>query len=176
MGEVLKWLSLGVVALLLLVRCGDSACLDNRSSTPEVALYASGTSTAISIDSISVYGIGQVSGTPLVDSVASLSSFDMPFPIITTDAETDTVSYVIAYNFVDSLYAPYYNDTITFVYSCYPFFDSAECGAMYNYEIVDYSYTTHSFLDYMEVVQSAVTNESAEHIRLYYEVEDEDEE
>ncbi len=174
MGKILKAVVAVGAILLLFARCGDTACLDNRSSTPVVALYASGTSTAISIDSISVYGVGQVSGTPLVDSVATLSSFDMPLPIITTDAETDTVSYVIAYNFVDSLYAPYYNDTITFVYSCYPFFDSAECGAMYNYEIVDYSYTTHSFLDYMEVVQTTVNNVDAEHIRLYYEVEDEE--
>ena len=115
MGRLLSFIE-GVLFLcaccLVLSNCGSNGCVDNRSSIPLAQFYSyDAQETALSVDSISIFGIGQPTDSMLLDSEQQ------------------------------GLSSPRYNDTLTFVYRSYPYFVSIDCGAMYNFVIDTCRYT-----------------------------------
>ena len=58
-------------------------------------------------------------------------------------------------------------DTLTFVYTRYPHYISADCGVTFNYRIDHFQYTTH-MLDSAALMVDEVTNVDQETLRLYY--------
>ena len=64
----------------ILHACNDAGCMDNRSSIPFAQFYQKGDlRSTISVDSLTIYGIGQKNDSLLVDSARSLSSVSLPF-------------------------------------------------------------------------------------------------
>ncbi len=180
MGKILKPLGLFVANALfciaLLSSCNYLGCLEYTSSTPVVGIYDKGTGLSAAIDSLSVYGIGQTEGAPLLDKESSVSSFDLPLPIPSDLEQSNTVSFVLVYNQIESEYAYLTNDTITIEYSAYPYFASVDCGAMYNFVIEKLHYTKHTeypLLDSVALLQTEIKNEGIENIQLYYNVSQE---
>lgn len=163
----IKWVHrvAGILALLLLAvlaGCGGAGCHENRSSIPQVALYASNfPDQPIVVDSITVYGIGQAQGALLLDCEREVSSFALPFR-----NDADTTTYVIHYD-AKRFSSPSYNDTLTCVYHRYPYFISADCGVVFNYAMDHISYT-RNILDSAALVADEVKNIEQETIRLYY--------
>ena len=152
------------IVTVFLYGCGDSGCLDTRSSMP-IANFdnTNSPSQQLSIDSISVYGLGQINDSLLLDSARNVSQISLPFR-----NSHDTTQYVIHYN-QHNLSFDQYNDTLTFIYHPYPYFVSAECGAMFNYIMDKWEYT-RNVLDSMAVVVTEITNENVESIKLFYEI------
>ncbi len=152
-----------LLILVWLVSCGSSGCYENRSSLPIAALYATNAPTqAIAIDSVSLYGIGVSSQSLLLDCARQVSTMTMP---LRNDA--DTTSYVIRYDMKALSHTSRYNDTITWVYTRYPYFISGDCGVVFNY-VIDTICHTHNMLDSVAIMTDEVTNVSQETIRLYY--------
>jgi hypothetical protein len=157
-----KYISLLVAAIIMLVVGCDNGCFENRTSIPKATLYASNMpDKTISIDSISVYGIGQKSGAMIVDCGKRVTSFSLPFR-----NDSDTTRFVIRYD-MKSLAQYGICDTLTFVYTRYPHFISADCGVAFNYQIDEFYYTTY-MLDSAAVMVDEVTNQDEETLRLYY--------
>ena len=147
-----RFIFLLVVALMTLVVGCDNGCFENRTSIPKAALYASNMpDKTISVDSISVYGIGQKSGGMIVDCGKRVTSFSLPFR-----NDADTTQFVIRYD-MNELAQYGVCDTLTFIYTRYPHFISADCGVTFNYQIDDFSYTTY-MLDSAAVMVDVVTN------------------
>lgn len=150
-----------VFVAILIVGCGNG-CFENRTSIPKVAFYASNTpERAISIDSISVYGVGQKTGAMIVDCGKRVTSLSLPFR-----NDADTTQYVVQYD-MKALAQYGIRDTLTFVYTRYPHFISADCGVTFNYRIDQFQYTTH-MLDSAALMVEEVTNIDQETLRLYY--------
>lgn len=150
-----------VLPMLFSVACNTEACLESKTSIFNAAFYAYGDSAAkVVVDSVSVYGVGQFNDSLLVDT-ANISSFQA-----TLRSDRDTTQYVIRYD-QHNLNPRYKRDTLTFVYHTYIEFESAECGAMYNYVIDDFRYTTWQIVD-AELMTSEVNNQDVENVRLYY--------
>jgi hypothetical protein len=171
MGRVLKTIApIGALLLLLcmaaLPSCNNLGCLDNRSSIPLAGFYASNTDpvSSIAIDSISVYGLHQPADSMLLDSATAVSRLYLP--LRSTDNSTQ---YVIRYLQHD-LSSARYNDTITFVYQSYPYFESIDCGAMYRYRIDTCMYT-RNILDSVGMVRTEIDNKEFESIRIFYVVQ-----
>ena len=155
---------IGVFFVTAWIGC-DSGCFENRTSIPKAAFYAYNMpDNAITVDSITVYGIGQQSGAMLIDCGKKVSQFSIPFR-----NDADTTQYVIRY---DMKALARYNicDTLTISYTRYPHFISADCGVTFNYTIKDLSYTTH-MLDSAALMVDEVTNVDEETMRLYYAVQ-----
>ena len=155
----------GVVAflgvMLLPTACNTEACLDSKSSIMTVGFYSFGDSSyAVTIDSVSVYGVGQPADSLLVDT-ARISSFQA-----TLRSDKDTTQYVIRYD-QRNLNPRYKRDTLTFVYHAYVKFDKAECGAIYNYVIDEFYYTTWQIVG-AEMMTDEINNQDVENVRLYY--------
>lgn len=150
-----------VFVAILIVGCGNG-CFENRTSIPKVAFYASNApERAISIDSISVYGVGQKTGAMIVDCGKRVTSLSLPFR-----NDADTTQYVVQYD-METLAQYGICDTLTFVYTRYPHFISADCGVAFNYRIDQFQYTTH-MLDSAALMVEEVTNIDQETLRLYY--------
>lgn len=157
-----RYISLLVVTLLMLIVACDNGCFENRTSIPKATLYASNVpNKTISIDSISVYGVGQKSGAMIVNCARRVTTFSLPFR-----NDADTTQYVIRYD-MSALVQYGVCDTLTFIYTRYPHFISADCGVTFNYHIDDFRYTTH-MLDSAALVVDEVTNVDEETLRLYY--------
>lgn len=170
MGAVLRKIRVAKVIVLSAIAlglgsCGSDGCVENRNSIPRAQFYSYGEQElALSVDSISIYGIGQPTDSMLLDSAVAVTQVYLPLRFT-----QDTTQYVIRY-LQHTLSSPRYNDTLTFVYQAYPYFASIDCGAMYNFNIDTCRYTRH-VLDSVSVIAPEITNSDVENIRLFYTVQ-----
>lgn len=155
---------LAMVTAAWLCGCSNDECLENKNALPLAGFYSSTVKpTQISLDSISIYGIGAPGDSVLHDSVRSLSQSYLPFRI-----DEGTTRYVIRYlaGIPGILRMA---DTITFHYEIKPWFVSSACGASYRYEMKEIA-TTHYFIDSVTCPKGMIDNENAENLRIYFRV------
>ena len=151
-----------LLVMLCMASCGDEGCYENRTSIPKAGFYASNIpGQAIAVDSISLYGIGAHGDVELLNTSRNVSSLVMPFR-----NDADTTQFVIRYD-MNVLAQMNMRDTLTFVYTRYPYFISPQCGVTFNYKIEQLS-CTHHLLDSATLVVDEVTNKDQETLRLYY--------
>ncbi len=143
--------------------CNDIGCTDLRSSIPLAGFYSSSTEAQVTIDSLLIGGIGAPGDSLLVDTTPSrgVSTLYLPFR-----SENTSTSFFIKYVQKD-LDFPEYVDTITFDYISKPFFASADCGAMFVYDIKSVAYTRH-FIDSIAITDSLVNNFDMERIKVFF--------
>lgn len=159
---------IGVMSVLLFVAtaCNVAGCYDNQNSIPLAKFYSYQTKNAISVDSISLGGVGAPADSLLLDNASAVSQVYMP--LRSTQSST---SYFIHYN-QEALSDTRLNDTITFHYTSIPYFESAECGAMFRYKISSYDYTRH-LIDSVGLLDSLITGADVERIRIYFRTNEE---
>ncbi|MFI3239723.1 MAG: DUF6452 family protein [Bacteroidales bacterium] len=156
-----------VGALSQLPSCGIAECYENTSSIPLAGLYSSSTLSSISIDSITVYGIGAPGDSILLDNESSITQVYMPFRV-----DNGGVTQYVFHWEQSAISDSIYNDTLTFVYAEIPQFHSFECGAMYYYELEEFSYT-QNIIDSVAVTTDMFTNVDVETIEIYLKTSDE---
>ena len=159
-----------IVAMLLLAltaalwSCSDTGCYDNRSSLPLARFYTvseSGTVSAVSISGLTVRGVDVPGDSLLVDG-DTRSEVYLPLRSTVT-----TTQYALTFTVSDGDgNATMVNDTITIDYRPVAYFDSRECGAMYNFELNDVRSTSH-VIDSVVAVQTTITNAVRESLRIY---------
>lgn len=152
----------------VLVSCGSDECYDNRNSLPLAGLYSAQTKQAISLDSISVWGIGVPNDSLVLDTARNVQQIYLPFKI----DETRT-SFVIRYDALRKRnpYTP--NDTITFSYQNVPVFESQACGVFYEFKDVTIKYTTH-FIDSVACPNGFIDNTPATNLQIYFRTQSSD--
>ena len=114
----------------------------------------------ITVDSISVGGVGAPGDSLLLNNSAA-SSVYLPFR-----ANRASTSFFIHYN-QEAISDARLNDTLTFTYDSSPYFASEECGAMFRYTIKDCIYTNH-LIESVEITDPLITNQDIERIRIYF--------
>lgn len=161
---------LTALAIVAIAACNNSECYDNKNSLPLAGFYSSDSvPRAISIDSISIYGVGAPGDSILQDSVRSLSQTYLPFRI-----DMETTTYVIRY-LSGLLGRNHIADTITFNYELKPWFVSSACGVIYDYKIKEII-TTHYVIDSVTCPGGEITNANKENLRIYFRTGDNEEE
>lgn len=152
-------LTLGIIA-----GCSTSECYDNKNSLPLAGFYSSEeTPSSITLDSISIYGLGAPGDSILQDSVKGLKESYLPFRI-----DQESTTYVIQY--LSGLLGIYHiADTITFNYKIIPMFVSAACGTVYYYKM-DTIVTTHYVIDSVTCPLGEITNANIENLKIYFRV------
>lgn len=155
-------------ALLILSACSNEECLDNKNSLPLAGFYSSGeVPKAISLDRVSIYGIGAPGDSVLQDSVSGLKETYLPFRI-----DQEETSYVIRYISGTTSSASGLADTIRFSYDIVPWFVSDACGAVYYYKMREII-TTHNIIDSVTCPDGVITNADKENIHIYFRVAEE---
>lgn len=152
---------LALFALMLMAAgCNTSGCLDNQSSLPLAGFYSASSKSKVSLDSISVYAVDVPGDSMMVRCGTAVSQVYMPF-----DMEHGSVRYVLHYD-QKALADERLNDTITINYDAVPYFVSDECGAMYFFDIKDYTWTRH-IVDSVAFTSDRITNANVENIKIY---------
>ncbi|MCM1518879.1 MAG: DUF6452 family protein [Pseudoflavonifractor sp.] len=152
------------VAICVAVSCNTAGCYDNQSSIPLAGFYADSSHNEITVDSISIGGVGAPDDSLLLNN-ATASKVYLPFR-----ADRNSTSFYIHYD-QQLISDPALNDTLTFTYSSEPYFASDECGAMYRYTIISCDYTTHLVAS-VEVTDPLITNADIERIHIYFRTSD----
>lgn len=144
-----------LVLAILGAACSNSGCMGNGSSIPLVAFYDHETGKQGSVDGLTVKGIGAPGDSLLADST-SLSQIYLPLQV-----STNSSSFVFNFNLegVDP-------DTLTLIYEAVPYFHSEECGAMFIFNISDYS-VTHHVIDSIAIPNKVINNEDKISIKLF---------
>lgn len=149
--------------------CSTSECFDNKNSLPLAGFYSSTEKpVAITLDSISILGIGAPGDSILQDSVRALSSVYLPFRIDETST-TYEIKYLAG---LPGFYR--ISDFITFNYDTVPMFVSMACGAVYYYKMNSIEYT-QNFIDSVVCPGGVITNENIENLKIYFRVSTEEE-
>lgn len=168
MGTILKYLCITAIAvvMLLLPACDSDGCEGNQSSLPLAGFYSSQTQTAVTIDSITVYGIGVIPDSAIIRNTMAGQVY-LPFNL------ADSVSrFVLRYEQAH-LASAGITDTLTFAYERIPYFYSPECGAMYYFDITAYD-VTHALIDSISIPSLRIDNTNQENIRIYFRTETEE--
>ena len=146
-------LVVGFTMMIGAMCCSNENCMGNSSGIPLAAFY-NGTQTA-TITNLTVYGIGAPNDSAIIRKT-STSKVYLPLRITSTSCQ-----YVLDYNTEDVL-----NDTLTFNYDIIPYFESRECGAMYNFDIKSWEFTCHS-IDSVAIPDTRITNKDVVSIKIY---------
>lgn len=149
-GACLAVMLLSVAAVML--SCSNSNCGGNSTGIPLAAFYEAG--SKVTVPNLTVYGIGAPNDSAII-SKASATQVYLPFKL-----SDNSCQYVFNYNTegID-------NDTVTFEYDIIPYFESRECGAMYNFTITDCEYT-RNVIDSVAILSTHITNSDAVTINI----------
>ena len=161
----------GLISLIaaIIFGCSSSECYDNQNSLPLAGFYSSEeVPAAISLDSISIIGLGAPGDSILQDSVRQLSEVYLPFRI-----DQNSTTYRIYYlGGLPGIYRMY--DDITFNYEIIPFFVSSACGAVYYYKMSSITHT-NNFIDSVVCPSGEITNANIENLKIFFRVATEEE-
>ena len=156
MAKTLKNIALMLVltcAMLVAgISCNDN-CMGNSSGIPLAAFYEG--ESQVYLDNITVYGVGAPNDSAVVRN-ATVSQVYLPFRITEPECQ-----YVFDYN-IDGIE----NDTITFNYDIIPYFESRECGAMYNFKITSWEFTQNA-VDSVKILNPMITSSDVVTINIY---------
>lgn len=149
-----------VLAALYLTACNDDSCYDNGSSLPLAAFYLGNSQQTIS--GLTIMGIGAPGDSLLADSSA-LKEVYLPLR-----ASVGTTRYAISrWVGAGTPMAQQLHDTLTLDYEPIAYFHSAECGAMYNFNLHDVRCTING-IDSVVVITPLVTNSRTPALRIYF--------
>ena len=153
--------SLKHIALIALAACAvtmavpscNDNCMGNSSGIPLAAFYEGDKS--VSVLDLTVYGIGAPNDSAIIRNTAATQVY-LPLRI-----SVPSCQYVLDYNIEDEP-----NDTITFTYDIIPYFESRECGAMYNFRIKEWAYTQYG-IDSISIPNTMITNSDVVTIKIF---------
>ena len=149
-----------VLAALYLTACNDDSCYDNGSSLPLAAFYLGNSQQTIT--GLTIMGIGAPGDSLLADSSA-LKEVYLPLR-----ASVGTTRYAISrWVGTGTPMAQQLHDTLTLDYEPIAYFHSAECGAMYNFNLHDVRCTING-IDSVVVITPLVTNSRTPALRIYF--------
>jgi len=145
------FLSLALLLLAsILASCNNSGCYDKMDVKVKCSFYSLDSAYAVTIDSVSVWGVGSDS---LVYKNKNLSEISLDLD--PNSSETRYVFQVIGsggYKFMD---------TITFKHVNKPWYQSAECGCMV-FNTLDTCLTTGSIFQSATILEKEITNTEIE--------------
>jgi hypothetical protein len=148
------------MAALYLTACNDDSCYDNGSSLPLAAFYLGNSQQTIT--GLTIMGIGAPGDSLLADSSA-LKEVYLPLR-----ASVGTTRYAISrWVGAGTPMAQQLHDTLTLDYEPIAYFHSAECGAMYNFNLHDVRCTING-IDSVVVITPLVTNSRTPALRIYF--------
>ena len=149
-----------VLAALYLTACNDDSCYDNGSSLLLAAFYLGNSQQTIT--GLTIMGIGAPGDSLLADSSA-LKEVYLPLR-----ASVGTTRYAISrWVGAGTPMAQQLHDTLTLDYEPIAYFHSAECGAMYNFNLHDVRCTING-IDSVVVITPLVTNSRTPALRIYF--------
>jgi hypothetical protein len=146
--------SLFSIAMLILMvsQCAPLPCVEETDAKVKANFFTTGTGTAITADSVTLYGLG-MDTSKVYDKATNLKSISFPL-----NSATDSCTFFIKLNNL--------TDTVTFYYTNYTRLISKECGYTF-YHSLDSIKHKKEVLDY-NIINRNITTVNEENIRIFY--------
>ena len=144
---------MAMTAALLVSSCNNDNCGGNSNGIPLAAFYEDGNN--VTITNLTVYGIGAPNDSCIITN-SSVSQVYLPLRITASSCQ-----YVFNYNTEGIA-----NDTITLNYDIIPYFESHECGAMYQFNIKSWEFT-QNVIDSISIPKPLITNSDVVTINIH---------
>ena len=148
-----------IVLCTAMAACNNDTCYDNGSSLPLVTFYLSGSQQQV--PGLTIMGIGAPGDSLLVDSSA-IKEVYLPLR-----ASVNSTSFVLKRWGILDIEKVEFLDTLTIDYEAIEFFHSAECGAMYNFNIKRVTCTDNA-IDSVTLLTTLITNAIAPSLRIHF--------
>lgn len=136
---------------LILASCNNSGCYEETDVKVVCSFFYPEQNSKVEIDSVSVWGVGSDS---LIYKNKALKTIELKLNPKAT--QTDFVFQAVANGYV-------FRDTLSFIHSNHPWFQSMECGAMM-FNTIDTCLTTGRIFRSVEITEPEVTNYAKENI------------
>lgn len=146
-----KWFLFFLPLLLLLFSCNNQGCYEETDVIVNCSFFYIEEDKAVSIDSVTVWGVGTDS---LVYKNSTLKK--MSLELNPLSEETKFVFQAVAEGYI-------FRDTITFKHSNKPWFQSMECGCMV-FSTLDTCLTTGNIFRSVRIPEHEVKNIDIEHV------------
>ena len=143
-----------VLAALLLTACNSKGCYDDMSVKVYCVFYSDSTKKAVSVDSVTVKGVGSDS---IIYDNETLSQLELDLNSNAT--ETKYVIQTVSNSDV-------FTDTLTLQHTNKPWFQSMECGCMV-FSTLTGCTTNGDIFKSVTIEDKNVTNIETEHVILY---------
>lgn len=162
MGKILNryWFIIAFIIFTIGLNSCTNECYDNKNSIGIAGFYSMSSKSAISIDSLTVFGVGAPGDSMILKNAKAVKQVYLPMRM-----NTDQCQFVFHYE-QKNISSPLLNDTLTLNYEAIPHFVSEACGAMYWYKIKDFSYTKH-IVDSISIPSMMITNADVETINIF---------
>ena len=141
------------VAVLLATSCDNGDCMGNSNGIPLAGFYHG--DALVEVTDLTVYGVGAPNDSAIIRNSQATQVY-LPLKL-----NTNTCQYVFDYN----IYG-YPNDTLSLTYDIIPYFESHECGAMFNFKIKEWTHTTNE-IDSIAIPNPMITNTDVITIKIY---------
>jgi len=151
--RVSNFLGVTFIAIISAISCTTGSCLEETESAAKAGFYETGSGNIITIDTITVYGLG-MDASLLYNKATSRNNILLPL-----NPATETSSFILT--------SDGKTDTITIEYASFPHLVSKECGySMFNSIISCIS--TKNIIDTVLVKNSEVNTSYHENIRIFF--------
>ena len=161
MGKILNITGGILVAVLLFSSCSESSCTESTVADASAQFYTKSPHAALTFDSISVKGIGQISDSMLLNKSKKVKSLSLPLRI-----KSDTTAFEIRFYRSNSATLDK-TDTVRFFHQVRPQYLSPDCGCSVFYHIDSVAYTHHR-IDTIKIKQPEITNQNEEHLQILF--------
>lgn len=146
-------------AAIVLTACSDGSCYENGSALPLATLHIGDKQQTI--NGLSIMGIG-VPGDSMLTNGKSISEVYLPLR-----ASVTSTSYALWRQIMRDTVSTIVRDTVTLDYQPVEYFHSAECGAMYNFDLRRVTHTRHG-IDSVVLITTLVTNSRTPALRIHF--------
>jgi hypothetical protein len=138
---------------IMLLSCNSTGCYDQTDVKVNCSFYSLDTKKAVSLDSVTVWGVGSDS---IIYDNSTLS--EIALELNPKSNETKYVFQAVAEGYT-------FRDTLTFKHTNKPWFQSMDCGCMV-FSTLDTCLTTGSIFQSVTIVNHEVINYDTEHVVL----------
>lgn len=147
----MKRLSFTLMLLILLVGCGTT-CLEQTKGLSQANFYSSTTKSALSIDTLTIKGVG-------MDSALYKNALKITLAYLALKMDTGYTAYQINYKGTIDIVEIWHQNRVQFI--------SNECGCA-THRTIDSVKTTHNLLDSITIKNPNINGDIVHNLSLWF--------
>ena len=145
-------LALLIVAVMTNSCTQDETCRENKKVMLNAGFFSSGTTTSLSVDSLTIFGLGQDS--MLYNVKNSINKINLPL-----NKKEDLSIFVLTFKTIqDTLWVLYTNDDYLISY---------ECGTVITHKI-DTVITTNHYIESVKIINHDINTTDVQHLQIFH--------
>ncbi|MEA4937742.1 hypothetical protein SDC9_100372 [bioreactor metagenome] len=141
-----------IIAFMVNSCAQDETCRENKNIKLNVGFFSAGTTTSLSIDSLTAFGLNKDS--LLYNVNKNINKINLPL-----NKKEDVSIFVVRFNTTQ--------DTVWVLHTNYDYFISYECGSVITHKI-DTVITTNHYIESVKIINHDVNTTDVQHLQIFH--------